>query len=129
MQFFVLIPKMRLKCDPINFREDMEGFDPRLFQNLVEIWNSVFNSQVMILRVILFERAFDSVQLKKNCLNWPNKLEDMKYFENNILLCLSDFWSKVAFYSFESTAIGLIWVNTTKRLWLCTNRESENLLT
>ena len=59
------------KCDLINFWEDMgEEFDPLFFQNLVKILNSIFSSQVMILRVILFERAFNSVQLKKtNCLN------------------------------------------------------------
>ena len=45
-----------------------EGGDPPLFQNLVRSLNSVFISKViMILRVILFERAFNSVQLKKNC--------------------------------------------------------------
>ena len=42
------------------------GFDPPLFQNLVNILNSVFSSKLMILRVILFERALNSVQLKKN---------------------------------------------------------------
>ena len=44
----------------------LEGFDPPLFQNLVNILNSVFSFKVMILRVILFERALNSVQLKKN---------------------------------------------------------------
>ena len=82
----------------------------------------------MILQVILFERALNSVQFKKKCLNWPNKLRDMKRFVNNFLLRLSDFWRKVAFYSFESTATGLTWVNMTKRLQLCSNEESENLL-
>ena len=40
------------------------GFDPPLFQNLVKILNSVFTSKVMIQGVILFERAFNSVQFK-----------------------------------------------------------------
>ena len=41
------------------------GFDPPLFQNLVNILKSVFSFKVMILRVILFERALNSVQFKK----------------------------------------------------------------
>ena len=41
------------------------GFDPPLFQNLVNILNSVFSFKVMMLRVILFERALNSVQFKK----------------------------------------------------------------
>ena len=45
-----------------------EEFDPPFFQNLVKILNSIFGSQVMRLRLILFERAFNSVQLKKNKL-------------------------------------------------------------
>ena len=40
------------------------GIDPPL-QNLVKSLNSVFNSRVMILRVNLFERAFNSEQFKK----------------------------------------------------------------
>ena len=104
------------------------GFDPPLFQNLVNILNSVFSFKVMILRVILFKRALNSVQLKKICLKWSNKLRDMKRFVNNFLLRLSYFWRKVAFYTFKSTATGLIWVNMTKRLQLCSNEESENLL-
>ena len=43
----------------------MGGFDPPLLKNLVKISNSVFSSKVMMLGVILFERAFNSVQLKK----------------------------------------------------------------
>ena len=41
------------------------GFDPPLFQNLVNILNSVFSFKVMILRAISFERALNSVQFKK----------------------------------------------------------------
>ena len=43
----------------------MGGFDPPLFQNLVKILNRVFISTIMILRVVLIERAFNSVQCKK----------------------------------------------------------------
>ena len=67
------------KCDLINFWEDMgEGFDPPFFQNLVKILNCVFSSQIMILRVILFERAFNSVQLKTNCLNQEHTQKFLK---------------------------------------------------
>ena len=41
------------------------GFDPPLFQNLVNILNSVFSFKVMILRIILFERALTFVLFKK----------------------------------------------------------------
>ena len=44
----------------------------------------------MILRVILFERAFNSAQIKKNCSYLPNKLGGMKYFVNDVLLHLND---------------------------------------
>ena len=44
----------------------MGGFDSLLSQHFGTILNSVFCSLVVILRVILFESAFNSVQLKKN---------------------------------------------------------------
>ena len=44
----------------------MGGFDSLLSKHFGTILNSVFCSLVVILRVILFESAFNSVQLKKN---------------------------------------------------------------
>ena len=51
------------------------GFDSPLFQNLVNILDSVFSVKVMILRVILFERALNSVRFLKKFIwiypiNW-----------------------------------------------------------
>ena len=64
--FFVFCGFSELKkAIPFTSRKIWGEVDSQLFQNLVKCLNSVFSSYVMILREILFERAFNSVQVKK----------------------------------------------------------------